>query len=1836
MAERYDKVHRNIIKIDNKLIVDLFNVVGTMNINEIRQFSLIEQIPYTVIDANGNTLIHRVLLENNILKTENQRLHVIKYLYNENVNPDAPNNMNYTPLHIACNKQYKSIIEYLVEIGVDINYKDNFGNTPLHKLFTGNIKLEEKTSSGNIIPYPKKKNKIKTEAWKAQRTIIWDSIKNSPFIRAIDNTLRNSIIDNEELDRLRHFQEELYKINIDTSIINKVAKLKELQDASINEFKNIILRKWGNFAALPDIMVHTTTPTSLPPNDPTGLSIIRNADTKIYINTLINTQINNINTLLRTPLTTPIIDASIIQNMFRLFMRDIQQTLFNTRIDTNTNMYIHGIIVVGAPAIPDQIFDTITNLDTLVDSNGISIVDTYNNFNDTYKYNGTFDFADNVIDLSNMTFIGGARTIQIIDPINVNLFIQLYNGDRDHIIPKLVWTLIRPILQALTFNGNYNLRFSGKIVKLIVAIIYDNDINTSITEILQLLPPQPPLPPPAPLHPRLHHSNLIPLLNKDIIDSNKITWIYCFCNKYLENERNIVNLPILAPVNNYPITSSPLIYEMRMGIVLLTAGLINNKSNLLLSISQSIRSTLYREIICNTANNIYGFGDNNLPPQARVGSIVSAWLYLLFSTQVEQTIINNIYGNPIPPQARNFLNNNDAIHAHINHIIRTERQLGNIMLYAYDVMNTIIPTNIDELIRLQLYIDTGNPITNLCNIISKYYNTMEQPPQMLHVADIIALIRKKTLGNYQDLLNILYNYQIETRTFDRLQNSAPGVINTFAQVQDLIDPNLNQRLSLEKRNNNMFFNITEDGNGFSDNIYIINEYALPSRVNYYLFKYFNRNNNVDADTILYALKFIESYYLGLNFFGHLPFVENIAHINYTYQQPYIGSRQVEFYTPNNLFNFYNLNQQTQAIYADVILNHQAPGGPPPPGPLIPPPPLIELNLHNTLQYDGLYRPATIMSVASVMSIFEDNINRILNYLLERLRIMFTNFQQTKTSALYGTVITELYPMIYNLTEYSKKFVPLNNIINTEYSTVITELANRSTRNIIIPNITTELNTFNLFNLNTLERHINHINGYIFILYYTSANTANMKIPKFIYHSLGSKFKQLVVYNSNEELNLNRPITDPLALPPTNTTILDNIKSMYNKNIALFMDVINNVNFINKQSLTYSYITSKISKLPPSLSNVLNEFYRFNLIELIGNNNITIDPNIITIENLNQPMKDIQLLYLKAKMIEEILSLYFKNKVIQYTLEHYNTKVKPTPIPYTLDLEQVYNDINNNFIIELNKEPSQLFLDYITTHMADRNILRLFYSFVEKKNNNKKQFYIYPDNYFGTNLLNNKYVVNINNNIINFMLQRGANIMLHNNEKLSPLLMFMKNYYYEGLKSIKNYITINDYKDNTDSPFNYLFRVFKNHLNLYDDKFIDNQYNEVIQIIQSNDLYYNNVLQYVDTSFKTVKYLTEQFLTETMLKFSDEYKNTDLTDILRLLGFTIDDMTNMTDITYNMKLGNEIIIPDDDDRIVIRNLLKDLHEKITTHIDLYNKYNITRTELININKRTSDIDTDIATNNRLINILQDKAHTLIRIFNGIPNQRPIYPTNERPKIIDRYNDMLTNMNNNYLSYMDGWKQLHNLTGIIDKLPQYIVNYLNTFDNYKDHTTIRLLHKSYKNTYNIIKDYFENPKFISENKILGFVYDVLIHLTQTFICSNIESIIKKILYDFLINTESIPITITKINYMFDGIRTYLYEDIPKLLVVNSVGILDEREDEVSGQTASEILNQLIILLQTTSVIEINEYTLNILKNNIIPYFDTIIYKLINNWNVSIENIFIYHINQYRIMECIVQCI
>jgi hypothetical protein len=224
-------------------------------------------------------------------------------------------------------------------------------------------------------------------------------------------------------------------------------------------------------------------------------------------------------------------------------------------------------------------------------------------------------------------------------------------------------------------------------------------------------------------------------------------------------------------------------------------------------------------------------------------------------------------------------------------------------------------------------------------------------------------------------------------------------------------------------------------------------------------------------------------------------------------------------------------------------------------------------------------------------------------------------------------------------------------------------------------------------------------------------------------------------------------------------------------------------------------------------------------------------------------------------------------------------------------------------------------------------------------------------------------------------------------------------------------------------------------------------------------------------------------------------------------------------------------------------------------------------------------------------------------------------------------------------MEGWKQLINNntnTNInigINNLPTLLINFqkITTMnDNEMDVTK-----KFYKHTYNILKTYFENPRYLDDNKVLNFVNDLLIHMTKTFICSNIESIIKKILYEYVSNSQNISIkdAIDQVNLMIEDINDSLYNIIPRLFVRNSVNIYINKNDEAESPvaTVAEILNNLIDLLRASSYIEINDYTINIIKTNIVKYFDTITYKLINNWNVVIENIFLYHINHYRTLEC-----
>ena len=135
--------YRPNLTIPKEKIESLFSLMNQMDTQQIKQFSMVNNVPLNVNDINGENLIHKAITNENILKKEFHRLNIIKFLIQNDVNPDKPNKENQTPLHLACKMQYSDIVKYLIKTGVNINYQDNYGATPFHYALQGQLKLLE-------------------------------------------------------------------------------------------------------------------------------------------------------------------------------------------------------------------------------------------------------------------------------------------------------------------------------------------------------------------------------------------------------------------------------------------------------------------------------------------------------------------------------------------------------------------------------------------------------------------------------------------------------------------------------------------------------------------------------------------------------------------------------------------------------------------------------------------------------------------------------------------------------------------------------------------------------------------------------------------------------------------------------------------------------------------------------------------------------------------------------------------------------------------------------------------------------------------------------------------------------------------------------------------------------------------------------------------------------------------------------------------------------------------------------------------------------------------------------------------------------------------------------------------------------------------------------------------------------------------------------------------------------------------------------------------------------------------------------------------------------------
>ena len=539
-------------------------------------------------------------------------------------------------------------------------------------------------------------------------------------------------------------------------------------------------------------------------------------------------------------------------------------------------------------------------------------------------------------------------------------------------------------------------------------------------------------------------------------------------------------------------------------------------------------------------------------------------------------------------------------------------------------------------------------------------------------------------------------------------------------------------------------------------------------------------------------------------------------------------------------------------------------------------------------------------------------------------------------------------------------------------------------------------------------------------------------------------------------------------------------------------------------------------------------------------------------------------------------------------------------------------------------------------------------------NSNKKFIIFMNDFTNTSLMKSKYNIDINKDIIKLLLNYKANPYINNNNNISPIHNILKNYNYKIFSELKN-IGIDFNRFNSDNPTKFIENEIKNN----NDKLLDSSslkkilhniteahYNEFKALILNNPRFGNNFLKIFEDSFNITAYLTFYILSELLINTSHaeliasfpsvNIPNTNAieSDPKQTIAFNSSHLFNQVGCDNS---GNPITIETSEyyqlqELLKIKLKARPIYKKTCTA----KEYNDLKQEIDNITKRMTTI--------------------------AAP--RPI------------------NINSNYTPefYIEVWNKYLAKANMNDKfnynlLPLYILN--NRPEN------IPLL----KQLECFCEQYFMN-KYTSDY-ILGIVYRyILTRQTELIVCHSIKTVILNIILNFIMdNEEGVAPAKISFEYSFDydyfitTILNYLppvnpnklytinssFTSIVDKLVKNTLNIFDNIDEmntnkaiEVKDIILSDIVNNLKNILESLDVAQrqllfkrIDKTTntitpgllttdydkpintlINLLENNMVVYFDTIIPKLLTSWASIVENIFKYIINYSRMQETHIQ--
>ena len=1961
---RFDRIFRHTE--ENKVKnAELFNLISGMNSESIKQFSLVNKISLNVKDPEYNNLIHKVLLDDN-KKSEYQRLNMIKFLVNENINPDEPNENNITPLHIAATKQYSEIIKYLLEdLKVNITFEDSNGNNFFHYFLAGNIIEYKNNLPKDLISVDIQKRKpIKTELLDIRKNI-WATLKDEEFLKSIQKTIENTMEDSVELNKqLLDFQKEINRIL--ENPVSDIQQLKDIQGAFINKFRTRIEEIWEwKSNSIDEIEIHEKTKDSWPQNTPSAtgsfndnMAILKD-NYKNILNKNMDISIKNlIDSLPEKKLILGVNSEKLINKYKQDYNNILPRGLLNAP-------YTNAIYI--APVTPDQ----------------RKAKNAYNKLSQEEKHPLAYDLADNIIDWEKLTFMAGSRILYVyhesllnhndirllcdIDGNNYNRFEDrilqmatcLFTGTASTRYDRATNVFGRPVMNDRFTKINFidvtdpgdNLNFNTD------QLTFDNiDINNIMNTHNNMLTHfQISGVPVGGVGPAIHGENsfhriverYIAMFILAYIDSGIVTpqQVELAETTIINNIGQIYAAHSGGPTNQYPGNNRPLndvtnnikyqkfidhlktkkdldtsnvkkcaswLYSLisislcienhssevvglrfnktkdrhnhehthlqgriSQTVLYLISAFANYQTDIILSISQACKLSLIDEIVSRNGF-IVGGSNNAVEP---IQNTYSCWIYSLLSEETNDIIINNIQNR-----------NEPGIDTDLKKIYHLSKAYFNDKTFTLALESGITQNDITNLSNLSLTDLSKYALCEiLITIILKYYDSMAQKPLLQHMVDTISLIRYYYISN-EDVES--YNYKLKSLYIKPLDRAGNVRFHQFMNTanQALVNANINPDLIdnfagsfLRPSNldigNKVKLKIDPDfvrifgENNYTYELNHLTEFQIPSKINFYIeniSKFSDRTNNEEL-TIKYN-KLVEANYLGLNYIGKL-FKLSVKNRN--------ENDEMELFNySNNVVYLNRVGDSNNNIFSINVSNFS--------GPLVPP-------AGNETIFSRRARLLTKFEYSpSTKLCYDFSLGKMINKLVELesrvtalIKQYFKNFSSDGISKTYQNIVIYLYPILNALFEHKKYILSL---VSEDQIKDISKALDQ-------------------FNRSKFENSINKINSYLYLFYYLSSN-GTLQIPTFLYYQFDltpnpllifSKSPTDIVYPSdkNDVAPATSPPTDMSPYLNQSNNDKDRVASgsIYNipiSNYNSIRELISNRTFFKvRKIIKEAFVMSKDEKLPPSIKPFLNLFYKLTTLEFIRNKLETDATLSLTEEekkNLfatdNKEIKNLNEAFTIAKIMEDIIKLYVNNVIYSIGFNLFNEKVLQNrtdlgtdteylkllfdPVPFEVELNQTINDDvvgSINSILTSGGDEESLFNYYQFSEFKDMEKL-------EKKKQNK--FIIYPNDYNRTNLIKSRLCIEINKDLLKDLLVNIAygagDINSQNNDNSSPLLFLLKFYNHDIIYYINNEIISLDNSKLTDEvSMRYINAEYKNNI----DKFINQKdditdqikaftygnYREIESIILSNDEFNRNVLKNLELSFVICNYLTQQYFGLSLVYSGIKDK------VNHLLSNDMDGkkLSNVfegnTVASYFLEKAASTY-----EKRALYYELEDKREFLTEKIKKYeakkSKYTLAQTQLSPGNSNLLDEKL------RVVNEKLRKYENELNKINGLlspPNNFDITVSGPRAlfdkdNFLDLYQEFIDTHDRQ--SYMGIWKKLLNDNEITKNNPEIIISQMLNMENNDDSDKEGLI-DLYKHFNMMGEEYFEEDKYLDKAPHHKFVRLLLHHLIQNVICVGIETLIRRILYNyFRTNKQEFNLYLSpsgteeeKINTYIEyilgnkilnspgspqtdlSIKRILYQIVSKQMLLYSTRLFNNIEEENKykeddNNDIEEILNTFIDTLNELSPIKLNDEVISIFKRYIVSYFSSISFTLIKNWHITIENVFIYCINHYRILKCI----